>query len=82
MLGSYYISETANMEDLLDFGCECRHKLVYVCLGANHPVDGKINKILPMDFPDDVIACWALASSMTFSEVLPNSPIASSPVRK
>ena len=26
--------------------------LVYVCLGAYHPVDGKINKILPMDFPE------------------------------
>ena len=57
--------------------------LVYVCLGAYHPVDGKINEILPMDFPErDAIACRALASSVTFPEVLSNPPLASSPVGK
>ena len=82
MLGSYYLR--------LRIGRICwvlvvniGTYLINVCPGAYHPVDGKINEILPMDFPErDAIACRALASSVTFPEVLPNPPIASSPVRK
>ena len=82
MLGSNYLR--------LRIGGVSRVSIVYICshfidvrLWAYHPVDGKINKVLPMDFPDrDAIACRALASSVTFPEVLPNPPIASSPMRK
>jgi hypothetical protein len=57
--------------------------LVYICLGAYHPVDGKIHKILPLDFlQGDAISSPVLALSVTFPKILSDPPITSSPARK
>jgi hypothetical protein len=71
------------MEDLLDTVVNAGLDFINICVGAYCPVDRKIHKILPIDFPlGNAISSWALASSMTFPQMLSNPPIASSPVRK